>query len=169
MSNSDELIEQLEGYVGFLASLREVDGVMWADFISDGKWSVRDIISHIMMWDKNFLDEIVPKLIYQEPVTLEEDSDVEGFNHQAVEYGKTLIQGQLLDEAIFYRSEIVSRLRALPDPTFQTVFPGRDSFTLANFLADLFVGHDAHHKEQIQRFLSAEEERFLVEKIGEKI
>lgn len=156
MSNPDNLIEQLEGYVDLLDSLREVDAVTWTDSISAGKWSTRDIVSHIMMWDKSFLDKIVPKLIKQEPVTLEEDSDVEGFNQQAVEYGKTLTQGQLLDEAIFYRSELVSRLRTLPESTFQTVFPGRDSFTLATFLADFFVAHDAHHKEQILHFLSGE-------------
>ena len=154
MSDPHNLIEQLEGYVVFIASLREIDTIRWTASISEGKWSVRDIISHIMMWDKNFLDKIVPKLLNQEPVTLEEDTDVQGLNDQAVEYGKTLTQNQLLNEAIFYRSKIVYQLRKLPKPAFLMVFPGHDSFTLASFLKDLFVSHDAHHKKQINQFLS---------------
>lgn len=154
MSDQHNLIKQLEGYVAFVASLREIDTIRWTASISDGKWSVRDIISHIMMWDKNFLDKFVPKLQNHEPVTLEEDTDVQGFNDQAVEYGQTLTQSQLLDEAIFYRSEIVSQLRKLPKPAFLMFFPGRNSFTLASFLTDIFVSHDAHHKKQIQQFLS---------------
>lgn len=154
MLDPHNLIEQLEGYVPFVASLREIDTIKWTTSISEGKWSVRDIISHIMMWDKNFLDNIVPKLLNQEPVTLEEDTDVQGFNDRAVKYGKTLTQNQLLDEAISYRSEIVSELRKLPKTAFLLVFPGRDSFTLSSFLKDLFVSHDSHHTKQIQQFLA---------------
>lgn len=154
MSDPHSLIEQLEGYIAFVASLRDVDNIRWAVSMSEGKWSVRDIISHIMMWDKNFLDKIVPKLQNQESVELEEDTDVQGFNDQAVEYGQTLTKNQLLDEAIFYRSEIVSQLRRVPKPAFLTVFPGRDFYTLASFLTDLFVSHDAHHMKQILQFLS---------------
>lgn len=147
------LLEQLESYVPFLDSLRKMDTIKWKTPISDGKWAVQDIVSHIMMWDKNFLDNYLPKLLSQESVPLE-GTDVQKFNDEAVAYGKTLTQSQLIDEAIFYRAEIVSQLRKLPKSVFSMVFPGWNSFTLTSFLTDLFVSHDTHHKKQIQEFIS---------------
>ncbi|WP_407308070.1 hypothetical protein [Desulfosporosinus sp. SB140] len=85
----------------FLYSLREIDVTKWKSPISDGKWAAHDIISHIMMWDKNFLDNYMPKLLDQESVSLEEDTDDQKFNNGAVAYGKTLTQLQVIDEAIY--------------------------------------------------------------------
>jgi len=151
--NPNNLIEQLDDYTLFVTTLREIDNRMWTASIGEGKWSVRDIVSHIMMWDKNFLDKTLPKLLKQEPVILEEDADVQGFNDQAVEFGKTLTQEELLEKAIFCRSEIVSQLKELPGSTFLMAFSEHNSFTLASFLQNLFVSHDTHHKKQIEVFL----------------
>ncbi len=106
-----------------------------------------------MAWDKNFLEIIIPKLVRGELVTLEEDTDVQGFNNRAVEYGRTFNQEQLLDKAIFYRSLMVTQLKKLPENAFSTVVPGTNSFTLSSFLQNMFVSHDTHHKKQIEEYL----------------
>jgi uncharacterized damage-inducible protein DinB len=157
MTNSQLLIEQLQNLTSFLISLRRIDGTVWTDHITQGKWSVSDIVAHIMAWDKNFLEKIIPKLLRREQVMLEEDTDVQGFNNRAVEYGRTLNQEQLLDKAIFYRSQIVSQLKNLPEDAFSTTVPATNSFTLSSFLQNMFVSHDTHHKKQIKEYLSRRE------------
>lgn len=157
MTNSQLLIAQLQDLTAFLITLRKTDSSVWTAPIGEGKWSVLDIIAHIMAWDMNFMEKIVPKLLRREPVALEEDIDVQGFNIRAVEYGRTLNQEQLLDKAIFYRSQIVSQLKKLPEDAFSTVVPGTNSFTLSSFLKNMFVSHDAHHKKQMEVYLSARE------------
>jgi|GEM_PF-258412 len=94
----------------------------------------------------------MPKLVRRELVTLEEDMDFQGFNNRAVEYGRTLNQKQLLDEAIFNRSQIVSQLKKLPEDALITDVPVT-SFTLSSFLQNMFVSHDKHHRKQIEEYL----------------
>jgi uncharacterized damage-inducible protein DinB len=157
MTNSQTIIEQLDNLTSFLASLRTIEGTVWSDQIAKGKWSIHDIIAHIMGWDKNILDKIIPKLLRQELVILEEDTDVQGFNNRAVEYGRTLNQEKLLNEAIFYRSQMVNQLKKLPEDAFLTTIPATNSLTLISFLQNMFVAHDTHHKLQIEKYLSQRE------------
>jgi len=152
MTNSQVLIAQLEDLTSFLILLRNTDSSVWTAPIAEGKWSVPDIIAHIMAWDRNFMGKIMPKLVRRELVTLEEDMDFQGFNNRAVEYGRTLNQKQLLDEAIFYRTKIVSQLKKLPEDAFITDVPVT-SFTLSSFLQNMFVSHDNHHRKQIEEYL----------------
>ena len=154
MTNSEMLISQLQDFTSFLLSLRSIGDQEWNTPIGEGKWSVPDIIAHIMAWDKNFLDIVIPKLQRGEPVILEEDTDVQGFNNRAVEYGKTLNQEQLIGKAVFYRSQIVTQLKKLPEDAFLTAGSGTNSFTLSSFLRNMFISHDTHHKKQIEEHLS---------------
>lgn len=157
MTKSQLLIGQLQDLTSFLISLRKTDSSVWTAPIGEGKWSVPDIIAHIMAWDMNLIEKIIPKLLRRELVTLEEDPDVQGFNNRAVEYGRTLNQEQLLDKAIFYRSQIVTQLKELPEDAFLAVIPGTNSFTLSSFLQNMFVSHDTHHKKQMEVYLSGKE------------
>jgi uncharacterized damage-inducible protein DinB len=153
MAKSQLLIKQLQDWTCFIMSLRKIGPVLTTP-IGDGKWSVHDIIAHIMAWDKNFLEIIIPGLLRQELVTLEEDTDVQGFNTRAVEYGRTLNGEQLFNKAIFYRFQIVDQLKKLPEGVFSTVAPGSKSLTLLSFLQNMFVLHDIHHRKQIEDYLS---------------
>lgn len=148
------LISQLQEWTPFLGSLQKLDPSLWIAPIEKGKWSIRDIVAHIMAWDKNFLEKVIPRLLKQEAVSLEEDMDVQGFNDRAVEYGKTLSQEQLLDEAVFNRTRIIAELKKLPEEAFFAVVPGSDSFALFAFLQNMFVAHDAHHQKQIEKYLT---------------
>jgi len=157
MTNSQLLIAQLQDLTSFLISLRKTDSLVWTAPIGEGKWSVHDIIAHIMAWDGSFMEKIIPKILRRELVTLEEDTDVQGFNNRAVEYGRTLNQEQLLDKAIFYRSQIVTQLKKLPEDAFSTDVSGTNSFTLSSFLQNMFISHDNHHKKQMEEYLSGRE------------
>jgi len=58
MTNSQVLIAQLEDLTSFLILLRNTDSSVWTAPIAKGKWSVPDIIAHIMAWDRNFMEKI---------------------------------------------------------------------------------------------------------------
>jgi uncharacterized damage-inducible protein DinB len=155
LSNSSLLIQQLTSFIPFVQSLREVDESTWTTPIKDGKWPVRDIITHIMKWDENFLETTLSKIIEQQgAVFLQENLDFLAFNSQAVESCKTLTQDEIIDKSVFYRTEILVKLKELPDSAYLTVYPGRDSYTLESFFQDLFVSHDNHHRSQIEEFLA---------------
>jgi len=110
MQNATMLIAELRKYSQFLLELRDVDPGLLAAEMAPGKWSIRDLISHIMMWDRNFVEKTGPGLLARAPVSLEEDMDPQAFNDRAVAYGRTLDHNKLLDEALHYRSELLSQL-----------------------------------------------------------
>jgi hypothetical protein len=108
-----------------------------------------------MGWDRNFVEKTLPNLIRGQQVPLEEDSDPQGFNDRSVEYGKTLSQQKMLEESLYYRSELISQLRKLPNEAFDAKPPVGKSKALSVFLEQMFISHDQHHRKQIETFLSA--------------
>ena len=54
MQNATMLIAELRKYSQFLLELRDVEPGLLAAEMSPGKWSIRDLISHTTMWDRNF-------------------------------------------------------------------------------------------------------------------
>lgn len=53
MSNElQELITEFKKWITFTGSLQELPVAVWELNLEEGKWSIRDIVSHIMLWDK---------------------------------------------------------------------------------------------------------------------
>ena len=154
MEDSAELIAQLKGYIRFLEELRETDSDVWSAPIGEGKWSIHDIVSHIMMWDKNFLEKNLSRMEAGESVPLKEDSDFQTFNDRAIVLGRKLNKIQLIDKAVRLRTELTTHLSRLPSEAFSTNFQSGNNMTLATFLYQMFVSHDKHHTDQIIGYLS---------------
>jgi hypothetical protein len=117
-----------------------------------GKWSIRDIVSHIMGWDQNFLNTL-EQIINNEDVLLEEHHDVQAFNEASVAFGRKMNPHDLLREAISRREQLICKLNRISEAAFTRQFPN-SPYTLESFLQTMFVDHDRHHEEQIRKFLS---------------
>jgi uncharacterized damage-inducible protein DinB len=153
MQNATMLIAELRKYSQFLLELRDVDPGLLAAEMAPGKWSIRDLISHIMMWDRNFVEKTGPGLLARAPVSLEEDMDPQAFNDRAVAYGRTLDHHKLLDEALHYRSELLSQLSQLPTEAFDKPSRAHDRMSLTTFFQQMFTSHDDHHMTQVEAYL----------------
>jgi len=153
MQNASILIAELRKYSQFLSQLRDVDPGLLEAEISPGKWSIHDLISHIMMWDRNFVEKTGPGLLAGAPVSLEEDIDPQAFNNRAAVYGRTLDHNKLLDEALHYRSELLLQLSQLPTVAYNKPSRAHDQMSLAAFLQQMFTSHDDHHMTQVEAYL----------------
>jgi uncharacterized damage-inducible protein DinB len=149
-----KLLADLESYTVFLDNHRETDSEVWFSPIAEGKWSIHDIVSHIMMWDRHFLSESMRSIEAGEMVPLQEEGDYQTFNDRAVALGHRMGKTQLIDEAIRFRSELVARLRRLEAAAFTAPPASGRGMTLKAFLQQMFVDHDRHHVGQIQSYLS---------------
>lgn len=54
MNEKSRLLEEFKEWIRFVSEIREMD---WQITIAEGKWSVQDIVSHILLWDKYFLKQ----------------------------------------------------------------------------------------------------------------
>jgi len=153
MQNAATLISELGRYSQFLSGLRDLEPGVLATELAPGKWSIHDVISHIMMWDRNFVEKTGPELLAGNPISFEEDIDPQAFNDRAAAYGMTLDHQKLLDEALHYRAKLLSQLSQLPTEAFEKPSKAGAQMSLSTFLQQMFISHDRHHMTQIETCL----------------
>ncbi|OHR66518.1 hypothetical protein HMPREF3291_01400 [Bacillus sp. HMSC76G11] len=152
--NINEKIKKYQGFISYVKSLRNLNEEMWTSPIAENKWSVRDIIGHIMIWDKYILEEAIIKINSNQPVMVQ-DVNIDEFNKKAVEYVKTKDQDEIINQTIHYRKELIETLMLLSEEQFfnNYIDSSGNNFSVNSFLED-FIPHDDHHKRQIEEFLN---------------
>ncbi|MCH6268515.1 DinB family protein [Neobacillus citreus] len=148
-------IQKYEEFISFIESLKNLDERKWASPIAENKWSVKNIIGHIMVWDKYMLEEAILKIKTNQHVTIE-NLNIDDFNKKAVEYVKTKNKEDILNQTIHYRKEIIENLTLLPEKKFFSNYTDNsgNNFAIYNYLEE-FIEHDEHHKRQIEQFLNS--------------
>lgn len=147
------LVSELDEFLNFVRSLDSLNDQVWFSPISEGKWSIHDIIVHIMKWDEYFNRVTFQALAESEFPELTEHPDYLGYNEQSVLYGKELTKKEALEETIRNRQFMIDHLSRLEDRKFTMVYPGKRGFTLESYIRKFFISHDQHHMKQIKDFL----------------
>ncbi|MDT3428383.1 hypothetical protein J2Z22_003975 [Paenibacillus forsythiae] len=150
MATISGISEDLERLIVFISDLTPYsDDALRKPIV--GTWSIQDIISHIMGWDKSFI-QTLNQIINNEEVNLEEHHDVQAFNEASVTFGRTMKPHDLLKEAISQRKQLILKLSMVPESAFNRQFHN-SAYTLETFLQEMFISHDKHHEEQIMKHL----------------
>ncbi len=146
------LLQQFEAWIGFVRTL-EQDEVKWNTSLGDGRWSVREVVSHIALWDKYFFEEAIEKIQLGEPLTVRH-LDYDAFNENAKQHGKLIQTDLLADQAITYRTRILELIASFSEVKFNGEYTDADGqpFTVVRYLKD-FIWHDNHHLEQMKPIL----------------
>lgn len=154
MNTNEQLIEQFSYFVAYVDSLRLTDDEKWTAPIAEGKWSVRDIVAHMMLWDRYFLEGAIQPIADQKEITTSE-LDFDEFNKRAVDYAKTKSKEEIIGEAIKYRREILSLLKSFTNENFMKAHEDADGnpFTIHQYVND-FIWHDQHHIGQMKNVMS---------------
>ena len=152
MKSKEQLLEELSALIPFVESLREADDEVWTAPLGKGKWSVRDIISHILLWDKYILEEALSKIVAGKPVTIRHMAFDE-FNEGAVEYGASKPRREIIAETVDRRKAILDCLRQIPSKDYSRVYSGLDREFIVQGYAQHFIKHDSSHMRQIEDVL----------------
>lgn len=116
--------------------------------ISNGKWSVKEIIGHIYYWDLFLLETMVPEM--KESGVLPDFPDHDDYNEKAIQSIKRFPDTKaLLEEFTLTRKELIRKMENLNQEETFTIGKKKRKFTPGSFLK-MFVGHDNHHIEQIK-------------------
>ncbi|MGZ0042516.1 DinB family protein [Paenibacillus ottowii] len=152
MATIAKISENLEGWIAFLAALSPYSDELLCEPIA-GKWSIQDVVSHVMGWDKNFTKALI-QIIDKGQVMLKEDPDVQAFSDSSVALSRTMKPHDLLNEAIAQHKQMIVKLQMVSESDFMRPVPN-SIYTLETFLHEMFVQHDRHHKEQIVNSLQS--------------
>lgn len=152
---AEEMIEGFRAFIDFVDGIKELDEKDWNQPISEGKWSIKDIMSHIMLWDKYFYEEGIVKIELEQPLTVRH-LDFDEFNANAMEYAKTQTKDELIAQFIEYRTNIVNSIAGLSEDAYLKSYKDGDKkkFSVHSYLRS-FISHDKHHKKQIEKYMES--------------
>lgn len=149
-------IKELDQFADFLVwteKLKETAQDLWLKPISEGKWSLREILTHIMYWDKNSLEMMVPNMSEGANLTF---VDIEQLNQEAAAFARSYDSLHvLIDDLIQIRKQLLHLLAEKYDEATTFIIDNQEC-TYKKFV-QIFIHHDEHHKKQIEAFLKREE------------
>lgn len=149
------MIEEFKAFIPFVVSLKDFDESHWHTPIAEGKWTVRDVISNIMLWDKYFYEEAIAKIKGKEPLTVRH-LNFDEFNANAMEYAKTQSRKAIIDQFVEHRTKIIDAISGLEEEEYWAIYLDGDNkkFSIRKYVRD-FISHDKHHKKQIEKFIKS--------------
>ncbi|OPA73794.1 hypothetical protein BVG16_27325 [Paenibacillus selenitireducens] len=153
MPNTIEMIEEFKSFIPYVMTLNDLDEAHWNSSLEEGKWSLKDVISHIMLWDKYFYEEAIEKIKQKKPLTVRH-LNFDEFNANAREYAKTQTKEGIVQQFVDYRTKIIHDISGLSEEEYvQEYLDGdQNKFSIREYLIG-FVPHDEHHKKQIENYV----------------
>ncbi|TKI34888.1 DinB family protein, partial [Bacillus mycoides] len=107
----NKIINDFKDYSIWITTLKGMKEELWTAPISEGKWTIGEIVSHIMNWDDYLLRETLSSVRDGQGM---EFPDFDAYNKQASNYAKSGISKiKLLEEAQAKRDLLVQELNRL--------------------------------------------------------
>ncbi|OBZ18597.1 hypothetical protein A8L34_03225 [Bacillus sp. FJAT-27264] len=152
VKTNEQMVLEFQSFLPFVESLKEAPEAHWTTPIGEGKWTVKDIICHIMLWDKYFYEEAIEKIKLGQPLT-SRHLDFNEFNANAVEHAKSLSALQVAEDCILQRTRILDTITGLTEEEYIQEYKDGDrkKFSIRKHLRG-FLPHDKHHRKQIETF-----------------
>ncbi len=160
MMGENKIINDFNEYSIWINTLKGMKEELWVAPISEGKWTIGEIISHIMNWDDYLLRETLSSVRDGKGM---EFPDFDTYNKLASSYAKSGISKmKLLEEAKAKRELLVKELRFLSAGNLKKPLTANGvshcphtgtPYSLIYIIKE-FVDHDNHHKRQVIHFLN---------------
>ena len=147
-----QIIMHYEQSLLWLTYLSNVSETEWRLPIQQGKWSVAEVIGHLIPWDEFVVNERLPFFFTNN--ALSKGPNVEQMNTEAARISRTQSKEQTVQAFLKSRRLLLHALQGLSDEQWQRSFAiGRSELTLYSYFSGL-VEHDQHHFLQIQNVLN---------------
>ncbi|MEO2206549.1 DinB family protein [Paenibacillus pabuli] len=149
---TDEMIEEFKSFTSYVIELDNLSEQVWNTPIAEGKWTLKDVITHMMLWDQYFYNEAIYKIKQDEPLTVRH-LNFDEFNANAIEYSKTTSKKAILEEFVEKRMNIIHAITGLREEEYTREYKDGDKkkFSIKKYVR-AFISHDKHHKKQIDSF-----------------
>lgn len=153
--NKRGILLHYEESIDWVNSLKNLTEEKWRLQIDEGKWTIAEIIGHLIPWDELVLNQRIPYLIKAE--SLPTSPNAETVNQQAAQASRSRSKDETIHSFIDTRKRLIKALYDLTDELWtRDLLIGRNNLSLIHYFAGL-VKHDLHHFKQIQRVLYKKE------------
>ena len=149
-----EILEHHHNFLYFLQSLKKLNENLLRKPISEGKWSVIEIISHFRFWDEFIVQNRTPYFLTNSSLPPSPNADDLNF-HDSLQARHDTIQ-HTFKKCIRVRRELMKTLNELPEEKWLAELNiNQSTLTLYTYFKGL-MEHDIHHLNQIQSFIKNE-------------
>lgn len=144
-----EIIKHQLNFIDFVDSLKGVNEGILRSPISEGKWSVLEIISHFSSWDEFVIEKRIPYFFSMHSFLKGPNSET--LNEQTIARKRDEKIEVIFGEFLKNRSDLVLKMKEIPDDLWLVEFKiGQFNLNVYKYFKGL-MEHDIHHMEQIKR------------------
>jgi len=152
----ERIIKHYKESIEIVESFSYLSDSSWFRPISDGKWSICEMIGHLIYWDRFVLEKRLPYLFLENKKL--ESVNVQEMNAKAAFESKEKIKKDVIKEFAEERLKIIEKLNLMSTEKFFKSFRiGENDLTIAIYF-DGLIEHDLHHFQQVRDFLNCFEE-----------
>lgn len=110
-------VSEFQSFIPYIQSLEALDNTVWESPVGDGKWSLKELVCHLMRWDQYFYEEAFAKVKEGQPVT-SRHLNFNEFNARAIQYAQTVTVQEAIQQFVLYRSLIVAEMTGSSEEDF---------------------------------------------------
>ncbi|UOQ92597.1 DinB family protein [Halobacillus shinanisalinarum] len=151
-SKKQQVIAHLEDSIDWVQSLNQLPEEAWRLPIEQGKWSVAEVIRHLVLWDEFIINKRLPYLFTSQDMPV--PPDVEVMNEKAAIHARNDSKEETVDLFEQTRSELVDRLNDIEDIRYEEAISLQASKESLYEYLEGIMQHDVHHFEQIKQVLN---------------
>ena len=129
-----------------ISALKTYDEAMLLTPITEGKWSIREIVAHLY-WDKYNAEKMVPYM--ENGAKLPNFPDHDTHNAAGLHALESKSAHEIIDLFVQMRTHLIARLAQVDKQARFTIGGSKRAFSAESF-AKLFVRHDGEHLPQIK-------------------
>lgn len=151
-TKQNKTLNQFGDFLTWVEKLRGTCNELWLKPISTSKWSLREILTHIMYWDRNSLDVVVPNMVESARLSF---VDIEKLNQEAALFAQSYTDlNVLIGDVLKTRLQLLELLKEKYNDSIQFTIDNKN-YTFEKFV-NVFIHHDEHHIKQVEAFLEQE-------------
>ena len=145
------VINHYEKTIEWMNRLRKLPEDSWRTSIGEGRWTIAEVIGHLIAWDEFVLLQRIPHLL--KGVELPRSPEVELVNQQAAELSRSRPMGDTINQFNEIRKSLIVGISNIPDELWEhDLSIGRKCISLFDYFAGL-MEHDHHHFSQINEII----------------
>ncbi|MEN2767458.1 DinB family protein [Ornithinibacillus xuwenensis] len=146
-SEKKSILEHYQKSIEWVNNLSNLSEKQWRMPIATNKWTVAEVIGHLIPWDEFILMNRIP--YFFEATNLPKSPEVEAINQKASVDSKEREKEETITIFTHFRREIISALEKFEDAKWtKEIVMNQSTFSLYHYFSGL-VEHDIHHFQQI--------------------
>lgn len=149
--NKSEIIQHHQQFMNWIQKLGEIPETQWRTPIAHEKWTVAEVVGHLVPWDEFVLHKRIPYFLTGE--TLPAAPNPKVVNELGARGARMEDSKVTISRFLSTRQQLMEEIRQIEEPLLeQEITIGNTKIRLSDYFTDL-ANHDIHHADQIKRLL----------------